>query len=97
MPDRYDNANFIDKAYEVAAQTQKKIGEMAPDEVSFVLGFIACFGIITGRVDIGLAPDTPLMSIFDIIHKDIVDFGRRVATNQQLQNEVRDRLNGFKH
>ena len=90
MPDRYDNANFLDKAFEVAAETQKGIGQLAPDEVSFVMGFIACFGIVTGRVDVGIGPDEPLDTIFDAIHKDIVAFGRRVAANQRLQNVVRD-------
>lgn len=97
MPDRYDNANLIDKAWEVAAKTQKAIGEPAPDEVSFVMGFIACFGILTGRVDIGLDQDAPLDQIFDAIHEDIVNFGRRIASNQAMQNAVRDQINGFKH
>ena len=97
MPDRYDNANLIEKAYEVAARTQRKIGEPSPDEVSFVMGFIACFGILTGRVDIGIDEDAPLDQIFDAIHEDILAFGRRVAGNQQMQNAVRDQINGFKH
>lgn len=65
MPDRYDNANILDKAFEVAVRTQRKAGQEAPDEVSFVMGFIALFGILTGRVDIGLDLDAPLDEIFD--------------------------------
>lgn len=97
MPDKYDLRNTIDKAYEVATKTQRAIGEPSPDEVSFVMGFIACFGILTGRVDIGLDQDAPLDQIFDAIHEDILAFGRRIAGNQQMQNAVRDSINGFKH
>lgn len=61
------------------------------------MGFIACFGILTGRVDIGLDRDAPLDQIFDAIHEDIVNFGRRIASNQAMQNAVRDQINGFKH
>jgi hypothetical protein len=77
-------------------KTQLKMGAPVPDEVSFVMGFIACFGIITGRVDIGLDQHAPLDRILDNIHEDIVAFGRRVAGNQEVQNGVRDAINGFK-
>lgn len=97
MPDRYDNANLIDKAFEVAVRTQRKMGSPTPDEVSFVMGFIACFGIVTSKIDIGLQPDARLDTILDNIHLDIVSFGRRVAENQAKQNEERERLNGFRH
>jgi hypothetical protein len=95
MPDLYDNANTIDKAFDVAVRTQRKIGEPPPDEVSFVMGFIALFGIITGRVDVGMDKDAPLDVILDNIHLDIVDFGRRIAENQAKQNSIREQLNGF--
>ena len=97
MPDLYDNANVLDKAFEVAVRTQAKVGQQPPDEVSFVMGFIALFGILTGRINIGLDLDAPLDEIFDNIHEDIVAFGRRVATNQQLQNAVREQINGFEY
>jgi hypothetical protein len=97
MPDRYDNANIIDKAFDVAVKTQIKMGEPSPDEVSFVMGFIALFGILTGRVDIGLDEHAPLDRIFDAVHEDIVEFGRRVARNQDIQNGIRETINGWKH
>jgi hypothetical protein len=31
------------------------------------------------------------------LHQDIVDFGRRVAANQEIQDGVREAINGFKH
>jgi hypothetical protein len=97
MPDNYDLRNNIDKCFEVAVTTQLKIGESPPDEVSFVLGFVACFGILTGRIDIGIDQNAPLGEVFDNIHRDIIDFGRRVAGNQAIQDGVREAINGFKH
>ena len=97
MPDRYDMANLLDKAFDVADKTQLLRGEPSLDEVAFVMGFIACFGIITGGIDIGLDRNAPLDRILDALHEDIVAFGRRVAANQELQNAVRDAVNGFKH
>jgi hypothetical protein len=97
MPDQYDLRNNIDKCFEVAVKTQRAIGEPPPDEVSFVYGFVACFGIIIGRVDIGIDQNAPLTDVLDNIHRDIVDFGRRVASNQAIQNGVREAINGFKH
>ena len=97
MPDVYDLRNNIDKAFEVAAITQRKLGMPYPDEVSFVMGFLACFGIITGNVDIGLPDGTPMGVILDNLEQDIADFGRRVAANQVIQDGVREAINGFKH
>lgn len=83
MPE--DNRNILDKSYDVFEGVQKKIGAPAPDEVSFVGGFIACFGILTGRVDIGLDQNAPLDRIMDAIHRDIHSFGQRIAENQKKQ------------
>ena len=93
MPDRYDLKNILDKGFEVANRVQAKIGQPPLDEVSYVYGFLNCFGVITGRVDIGLDPSTPLDRILDAIHEDIVAFGRRVADNQLTQDRIRERMN----
>lgn len=85
MPDIRDNRNIIDKAFEVFDRVQRKMGSSPPDEVSFVGGFMTCFGIMTGRVDIGLDQNSPLDKIMDAIHKDIAAFGQRVADNQRKQ------------
>ena len=97
MPDAYDLRNNLEKAFEVAARTQMKMGQPTPDEVSFVMGFLACFGIITRNVDIGIPDDMPTDAVLDNLHQDIVDFGRRVAANQAIQDGVRGTINGFKH
>ena len=97
MPDQYDLRNNIDKAFEIAERTQAKMGQPPPDEVSFVMGFLACFGIITRNVDIGIPDDVPTDAVLDNLHRDIVDFGRRVAANQAIQDGVRETINGFRH
>ena len=97
MPDAYDLRNNLEKAYEVAVRTQMKMGQPSPDEVSFVMGFLACFGIITGNIDIGLPEGAPMGVILDNLEQDIADFGRRVAANQAIQDGVREAINGFKH
>lgn len=81
-----DNKLILDRAYEVFAGVQKKIGAPVPDEASFVGGFTACFGILVGRVDIGLDKNAPLDKIMDAIHKDIHSFAQRVYENQRKQN-----------
>lgn len=84
--------NILDKAFEVFSGVQKKIGEPSPDEVSFVGGFTACFGIIIGKVDIGLDQNAPLDQILDIIHRNLHDFGRRVIENQAKQQNGNGRI-----
>lgn len=79
---------IIDPAFEVFTKVQRKIGAPSPDEVSFVGGFTACFGIIVGKVDIGLDQNAPLDKILDAIHDDIAAFGRRVWENQQKQSRL---------
>lgn len=75
--------NLIDRAWDVFERVQKRNGSPSPDEVSFVGGFTACFGIITGRVDIGLDQDAPLTQHMDAIHRAIVDFAGRISENQR--------------
>lgn len=86
-----DNKNIIDRAYDVYDKVQRSIGQPSPDEVSFVGGFIACFGILAGKIDIGLDRDAPLDRIYDSVHKDIAAFGQRMAENQAKQ-EAQERL-----
>lgn len=95
MPDKYDLRNILDKGFDIANKVQFQTGSPPLDEVSFVMGFINCFGILTGTVDIGLDQDAPLDQIFDAIHEDIVDIGRRIADNQAKQNMMRNKLNGI--
>jgi len=92
MPDIRDNRNIIDKAFEVFDRVQRGMGSPAPDEVSFVGGFMTCFGIMVGRVDIGLDQHAPLDKIMDAIHKDIAAFGLRIAENQRKQDALNETI-----
>lgn len=83
-----DKAQLLDQAYEVFCKIQRANGSPVPDEVSFVGGFMACFGIITGKVDIGLDQNAPLDKILDQIHEACAAFGRRVWKNQQKQSRL---------
>lgn len=78
--------NLIDRAWDVFEKVQRRNGSPSPDEVSFVGGFCACFGILTGRVDIGLDGDAPLDQIMDAVHKSISGFAGRVIENQRKVN-----------
>ena len=92
MPDLRDNRNIIDKSFEVFDKVQRGMGSPPPDEVSFVGGFMTLFGIITGRVDIGLDQNAPLDKILDNIHKDIAAFGMRIAENQRKQDALNETI-----
>lgn len=78
--------NLIDRAWDVFERVQKQNGSPSRDEVSFVGGFTACFGIITGRVDIGLDENAPLTQHMDAIHRSISDFAQRIGENQRKMN-----------
>lgn len=78
--------NLIDRAWDVFDRVQKQNRAPTPDEVSFVGGFIACFGIITGKVDIGLDQNAPLTEHLDALHRSIADFAGRVTENQRKVN-----------
>lgn len=78
--------NLIDKAWNVFERVQRQNGSPSPDEVSFVGGFIACFGIVTGRVDVGLDQNAPLDQSLDLLHRSIADIAGRVAENQRKVN-----------
>lgn len=84
--------NLIDKAWDVFEKVQRQNGSPSPDEVSFVGGFTACFGIITGRVDVGLDENAPLNKHLDLIHRAIMDFASRVTENQAKQEGSLDQF-----
>lgn len=92
MPDIRDNRNIIDKSFEVFDKVQRGMGSPPPDEVSFVGGFMTCFGIMVGRIDIGLDQNAPLTTIMEAIHKDIAAFGMRIAENQRKQDALNDTI-----
>lgn len=62
--------NLIERSWAVFEARHRKQG-ISTDEVSFVGGFLTCFGVLTGRVDIGLPPDTPVLKLFERVQKEL--------------------------
>lgn len=80
--------NLIERSWAVYEKHQRARG-VPTDEVSFVGGFMSCFGVLTGRVDIGLPADTPTVKLFEIIQRELEDMRSRVVGAQ-----AEDRRNG---
>lgn len=82
-----DEKDLIERSWAVFEAVQRRNG-MSTDEVSFVGGFMACYGVLTGRVDIGLPPDTPVVKIFERIQKEL-EMRRDKALTAMQDNEMR--------
>jgi hypothetical protein len=76
MPD-----NLIDRALEVFERHQRERG-VQTDDVSFVGGFMSCFGVLTGRIPVGLREDAPLTEAFELIQRNLEDYRSRVVGGQ---------------
>lgn len=79
--------NLIDRAWQVYEKHQRDRG-VATDEVSFVGGFMSCFGVLTGRVDVGMPEDATVMKLFELIQRNLDDYRQRVISAQD--NERRN-------
>jgi hypothetical protein len=80
------STNILDRSFEEMTRILRKDGKPSPDEASFVHGFMCCFGVIVGKVDIGLDQDTPMTEILDVIHRNIADYGRRASERLMVFN-----------
>ncbi len=80
--------NLIERAWDVFEKHQRDRG-VSTDEVSFVGGFMSCFGMLTGRVDIGLAPDTPVLKLFERVQKELDQMRAKV-----MEAQAAERRNG---
>lgn len=78
--------NLIERAWEVFERHHRERG-VSTDEVSFVGGFLSCFGVLTGRVDIGLAPDTPVLKLFERVQKELDQMRAKVIEAQRPECE----------
>lgn len=76
--------NLIERSWEVFEKHQRDRG-VSTDEVSFVGGFMSCFGMLTGRVDIGLAPDTPVLKLFERVQKELDAMRVKVLEAQRAE------------
>lgn len=79
--------NLIDRSLETYERHQRKRG-VQTDDVSFVAGFMSCFGILTGRVNVGMPEDTPVLKLFELIQRNLDDYRIRVIGAQD--NERRN-------
>lgn len=80
--------NLIERSWAVYEKHQRARG-VQTDEVSFVGGFMACYGVLTGRVNIGLGEDATVMRRFEIIQRELEDMRSRVVGAQ-----AEDKRNG---
>lgn len=71
--------NLIQRSWRVFAVSCEAAG-MTPDEPSFVGGFATCFGVCTGRLDLGMSEDTPMLDVFERIRLDLDNNRRKVLT-----------------
>lgn len=79
--------NLIDRSLETFERHQRKRG-FQTDDVSFVGGFMSCFGILTGRVNVGMPEDTSVLKLFELIQRNLDDYRTRVIGAQD--NERRN-------
>lgn len=64
--------NLLERGWELYQAAQREIG-MTVDEASFVGGFTTCFGIMTGRVNVGHAAGQPMTVLFERMENDVAD------------------------
>lgn len=87
MPDA--RTNIIEHCYDIFEKAQRQAAAGVPDGPSFIGGFISCFGVLTGRVDIGLDQDAPLTQHFERIQRDLEDVRGKILTMSEAVNGAR--------
>jgi hypothetical protein len=76
-----EQRNIIERAWAVYEEHQRKRG-VPTDEVSFVGGFASCYGILTGRVNVGLPEDTPVLKVFELVQRELEQFRSNVIRGE---------------
>lgn len=76
--------NLIERSWAVFEEHQRKRG-VSTDEVSFVGGFMACYGVLTGRVNIGMPEDTPILKLFERVQRELDDMRGKVVEAQAAE------------
>jgi hypothetical protein len=77
-----NDGNLIEKCWGVYEAHQRKRG-VPTDEVSFVGGFMSCYGVLTGRVDVGMPPDTSVLKMFEFVQRELEDMRTKVIGAQR--------------
>lgn len=65
--------NLIEQALDIYAKTAQH-GGLSVDEASFVGGFVACFGIVTGKVPVGLPEGSTIADVHQRLHDHLQRF-----------------------
>jgi hypothetical protein len=65
--------NLIEQALDIYAKTAGR-GGLAVDEASFVGGFVACFGIVTGKLPVGLPDGCTYQQVLERVHDHLQRF-----------------------
>lgn len=78
--------NLIDQGFEIFERVQREMGQTS-DEVSFVGGFMTCFGILTGRIPLLGGEAISVLERFDTIHRNIDDYRRKVLAAQGVERK----------
>lgn len=76
--------NLIEKSWAVFEKFQRRNGQSV-DEPSFVGGFMSCYGIIVGTVDVGLTEEQMrepgiVLAILERMQRDIEDIRTKVIS-----------------
>lgn len=78
--------NLIEKSWAVFEKFQRANGQTV-DEPSFVGGFMSCYGIIVGTVDVGLTEEQMhepgiVLALLERMQRDIEDIRTKVISTQ---------------
>lgn len=78
--------NLIDQGFEVFERVQRQ-NDQTSDEVSFVGGFMTCFGILTGRIPLLGGDAISVLERFDTIQRNLDDYRRKVLLAQGVEGK----------
>jgi len=67
MQKQQESRNLIEQALDQFDKTARSVG-ISVDQASFVGGFVACFGMVTGKIPIGLPDGSSYADVLDRLH-----------------------------
>lgn len=74
--------NLIEQALDIYAKTAQR-GGLSVDEASFVAGFVACFGIVTGKVPVGLPAGSSILDVLNRLQDHLHRFHAQALARHQ--------------
>lgn len=70
MSHQKESRNLIEQALDQFDKTARPVG-ISVDEASFVGGFVACFGMVTGKVPIGLNDGASFLDVLERVQEHL--------------------------